>query len=541
MIKLTRLLSLGALALAGLMEAVSLQAAVIRVTADVTADTTWTADNTYVLDTVIYVRNNAVLTIEPGTVVKGSTTVTTSRDGVPINVSALWVTRGARLMAEGTRQRPIIFTFEEDNVNSISDVALNTSGRWGGIVLCGKGRLNSAKLAAGEAASPKYDRYEGTDTDGIDGAHLFGGNDDTDSSGVLRYVSIRYAGAVFAANSELNSLTMGAVGSGTVISHVEAFNGSDDGFEWWGGTVNTDHLVASFIEDDDFDTDQGYRGVNQFWFGVKPPWNGSSDSRGIESDGDLNQSAAGEQPLSQWTAHNVTLIGRGSVDTAFGGGSAWNARDEAAPNVYNAVVTDFNKGLLLDTDGLAYFTSNPALAELRNSIFNVVTATASANGGFLFTDPAYNNTLENPLLGGVSYAQDYTLNPSPQPGSPALGGVLAQGGGLVATSYRGAFASGDSWADEWTALYQMGFLKGGVPMTDENRDIVFVAGGGTLQLNVDSAPGLIYQLQSTTDLGANPIVWSNEGQAVAGDGAIKSFSQAIGSAGGGKYFRIQVN
>ncbi len=181
-------------------------------TTDVTADTTWTADNTYLLQTVVYVRGGATLTIEPGTVIKGATSNILPRDGIPNLVSALWVTRGGKLNAAGTVDRPIIFTFAGDDVTDLDDVPFNTSGQWGGIVLCGQARINSAQLAAGNSADPKYERLEGTTSDGTDGAHLFGGADDNDDSGTLRYVSIRYPGNTFAPARELNGLTMGAVG-----------------------------------------------------------------------------------------------------------------------------------------------------------------------------------------------------------------------------------------------------------------------------------------------------------------------------------------
>src|SRR5262245_18271891 len=263
--KLKPILAQIAVAAVALLASAGAQAAVVTYTTnDVTANTTWYGTNTYLLRSIVYVRNNATLTIEPGTVVKAASTGVLPRDGVPNLVAALWVTRGAKLNAIGTVDAPMILTFDGDNINNPNDVAFNTSGQWGGIVLCGNGRIKSASFAAGQAPNPKFERFEGTTSDGIDNAHLFGGADDTDSSGTLRYVSIRYPGTVFAPNKELNGLTMGGVGSGTDISYVEVFNSSDDAFEWWGGTVNTHHLVAAFCEDDDFDTDQGYRGTNQF-------------------------------------------------------------------------------------------------------------------------------------------------------------------------------------------------------------------------------------------------------------------------------------
>ncbi|MFM1770491.1 MAG: hypothetical protein RJA22_3020, partial [Verrucomicrobiota bacterium] len=431
---LKRLLQLTGLA--ALLGAGTAPAATITVTSDITGTTTWHATNTYLLKSVIYV-NNATLVIEPGTVIKGGTSNLLARDGIPNLISALWVTRGGKLYATGTVDRPIIFTYQGDNMNSAIDVPFNTSGQWGGVVLCGRAQINSAQNANGNVASPKYELVEGTSDPNGTGEHIFGGNDDDDNSGALRYVSIRYPGTVFAPARELNGLTMGAVGRGTDISYVEVFGSSDDAFEWFGGAVNTHHLVASFCEDDDFDTDQGYRGTNQFWFGIKPPWSGSTDSRGFETDGDLNQSAAGELPKSQWTVHNATLIGRGKAVTGFGGGIGWNSRDEAAPTVVNSVFAEFAVGVKVDTDGTNEF--NLGLADLRSSVFDVTTAMSDANAGYLFTDAGRQNSVTAALLGGLSYTNNQGLNPRPAAGSPALSGVASQGAGLVATTYRGAF------------------------------------------------------------------------------------------------------
>ena len=429
----------------------------VPITDDIGSGTsaTWYATNAYRLDTIIYVESNAVLTIEPGTVVYGATNVTTARTGIPNLVSALWVTRGGKLMAEGTKDAPIIFTAEGDDLQG--NIPPTQTALWGGVVLLGNAVINSAKDATGNAADPKYDVYEGTTEAGPYNEHVFGGTNDVDSSGVLRYVSIRHAGNEFAPASELNGLTVGAVGNGTVLEYVEVFAGSDDGFEWWGGTVNANHLVAAFCEDDDFDTDQGYRGTLQFILGIKPPWAGTSDSRGFESDGDLNQSATGELPIGQWSAYNATLIGRGKGEASGSLGVGWNARDESAPNVFNSVFSDFNQGLLLDSDGLFHFTNSPALAFIENNVWDVNT-NANPAGEFLFTTPEFTNTIESALLGGISYTNDLGLDPRPQAGSPVYVDVRA--GAPVATTYRGAFSGPtDDWADGWTALSSLGYLK----------------------------------------------------------------------------------
>jgi hypothetical protein len=532
------------MAAVALLGCASVRAATVTVTTDVAADTTWYATNTYILQTVIYVKTNVTLTIEPGTVVKAATSGLLTRTGIPNLVAALWITRGAKLNAIGTVERPIIFTFDGDDVNNPNDVPFNTSGQWGGVVLCGKAQINSAASTDGNVANPKYERFEGTtddSADGVPGAHLFGGADDNDNSGTLRYVSIRYPGTVFAPNRELNGLTMGAVGRGTDISYVEVFSSSDDAFEWWGGVVNTHHLVAAFCEDDDFDTDQGYRGTNQFWFGIKPPWNGSTDSRGFETDGDLNQSVAGELPKSQWTVHNATLIGRGKSVTGFGGGIGWNARDEAAPNVFNTIFTEFAAGVKVDTDGTNEFFVGQA--QLRNSIFNVAAAMSDANADYLFTDASRLNTVQDPLLGGISYTNNHGLDPRPKGGSPALSNVASQGAGLTPTTYRGAFGTNDQWAHKWTAIYDLGYLSGvyvpsSLPPECSPASLSIVIVNGTVKISFASVAGASYSIESATSLSGQPISWNPE-QSLTGNGAV--ITATITITGNAKFFRVACN
>ncbi|MBC8003608.1 MAG: hypothetical protein H7X97_13565, partial [Opitutaceae bacterium] len=457
----TILTTLAAVALLGSGTA---RAELVNVTTDIAAGTTndWYATNTYVLRTAVYVRSNAVLNIEAGTVVKGATNVILSRPGIPNAVSALWVTRGGKLNAIGTTAKPIIFTAEGDDVNNPNDMPYNAMGLWGGVVLLGHGQLNSIDPASPKfgGSAPYVDRYEGCDGDGPNGEHLYGGTNDSDSSGILRYVSIRYPGYVFATAKELNGLSMGAVGSGTEIEYVEVLNSQDDGFEFWGGTVNTRHLIAAFCDDDDFDTDAGYRGTNQFWFGIKPTWTGSGDSRGFETDGDYNQAVFNEAPISRWTVYNATLIGRGTGETLATRKTAWSPRDEPAANVVNSIFTEWNSGLRMEGDALYHYTNSPTLGNALNNIWNVINTLDSATtprGDFLFSDVNRSNTVVNPLLGGISYTNNAGLNPRPQAGSPALSNVLA--GAPVPVAYRGAFSGpSDNWADGWTALATMGFL-----------------------------------------------------------------------------------
>jgi hypothetical protein len=493
----------------------------------------WYATNQYRLDTIVYVQSNAVLVIEPGTVVYGGTNAANllAKPGIPNLVSGLWITRGGKLYATGTVAKPIIFTMEGDDVNDPNDIPPTVTGQWGGVILMGRATVNSAFDGVGNASSPVTDVYEGVSSEGPNGEHRFGGNDDNDSSGALRYVSIRHTGRSFALDKELNSLTMGGVGRGTVIEYVESFASSDDAFEWWGGTVNTKYLIAAFCEDDDFDTDQGYTGTNQFWFGIKPTWQGSVDSRGFETDGDVSQTVLGDRlPYSVWRVDNATLIGRGKANTSFGGGRAWNARDEAAPNVFNTAFVDFNTGLLLDADGLFHWTNSIVRASAQNNVWDVTTAASSGIGEFVFTNASFNNTVAAALLGGISYTNDVAgLDPRPQAGSPLLTGVLA--GAQVATTYRGAFKPNDSWADCWSALSQEGYLAVSKP------ELTIQPVGGSVQISWLGLPGKTYQLESTTSLSA-PISWGNEGAAVVGTGDVITVTVP---ATGNKYFQVVMN
>jgi hypothetical protein len=515
--------------------AAATQAALIPVTEDIASGTevTWTADNSYRLDTVVYVQTNAVLNIEPGTVIYGATDVTIGRDDIPNLVSALWVTRGGTLNANGTRENPIIFTAEGDDLQG--GLSPEETSLWGGVVLMGNARINTAKDAAGNAATPKYDVYEGTDGPGPNGEHIFGGDDDEDSSGSLMYVSIRHAGNEFAPASELNGLTLGGVGRGTRLSYVEVYAGSDDGFEWWGGTVEGDHLVSAFIEDDDFDTDQGYTGVNQFLLGVKPPWAGTADSRGFETDGDLNQSEEGEEPISQWYGYNATMIGRGMEETSGSLGVAWNVRDETAPNVYNSIFAAWDTGVKLDPDGLLHFESDSPLAVIANNVWDVTEGATNADGEFLFTDGTMLNTIEAAMLGGISYAADQGLDPRPLAGSPAYANVATDVGAPQEVAYRGAFAGpADDWADGWTALSQLGYLKPAEPALTIPVIVDFSVVGPTAMVTVQSVEGMSYQLEARSPV-TGP--WGDVGDAVVGDG-----SQILleAPAGGGEgYFRVR--
>ena len=223
--------------------------------ADIKNHTKWTADNVYMLAGFVYVEKGEALTIEAGTVIKGM-------PGQGDGASALIVAQGGKIYANGTRNNPIIFTALSDDLTDSADLGPSDKGLWGGLIILGKARLNSP--SAVEQNGFIVDNIEGIPVTDIRGE--FGGDDDNDNSGVIRYVSIRHGGSVIGADNEINGLTLGGVGRGTTVEYVEVFANKDDGIEFFGGTVNTSNMVSAFCGDDAFDWDQGYRGNNKYWF-----------------------------------------------------------------------------------------------------------------------------------------------------------------------------------------------------------------------------------------------------------------------------------
>jgi len=229
----------------------------VVVNENITTNTTWTSDKIYELGGRITVANGATLTIEPGTIIKGQA-------GTGPNATALLVARGSKLIAEGTEDAPIIFTSVADEI-SIEDVEVGVfsspnldptvNGLWGGVIILG----NAPISASSEVDGVSQTQIEGIPTSDPNG--LYGGNNPTDNSGVLRYVSIRHGGANIGSGNEINGLTLGGVGSGTVIDNIEVVSNQDDGIEFFGGTVNATNIVVWNVGDDAIDTDQGWSGT----------------------------------------------------------------------------------------------------------------------------------------------------------------------------------------------------------------------------------------------------------------------------------------
>lgn len=239
----------------------------VIVTTNITADETWFATKTYILGGRITVESGATLTIEPGTVIKGQA-------GTGANATALLIARGGKLMAEGTAEKPIIFTSVADEIVSGQIESPNleptVNGLWGGVIILGKAPISASSENPDGSQGPDVSevQIEGIPTSDPNG--LYGGSDAADNSGVIKYISIRHGGANIGAGNEINGLTLGGVGTGTVIENIEVVANQDDGVEWFGGTVNVKNVVVWNAGDDAIDTDQSWAGTLDNFIVVTP-------------------------------------------------------------------------------------------------------------------------------------------------------------------------------------------------------------------------------------------------------------------------------
>ncbi|MEM1044035.1 MAG: hypothetical protein AAGI91_15590 [Bacteroidota bacterium] len=263
----------------------------IIVTGAITTNTTWTSNNNYVLNGIVEVRSGAVLTIQPGTLIQGSSN----------QPSALLVQQGARLEANGTAASPIVFTSREP-------VGQRAPGDWGGVIIVGNSTCNGI-----DANGPGQDDC---DVEGLPAPFdnlQYGGDpvNPTDNSGTLRYVRIEFAGFELTPGNEINALTLYSVGSGTTIEFVQTHKGLDDGFEFFGGTFDARYLLATGIGDDSFDFSYGYTGRLQFLIAQLDRFSGD---RAFETDN--NETGVGgspdflNEPLTKPVVYNATAIGR---------------------------------------------------------------------------------------------------------------------------------------------------------------------------------------------------------------------------------------
>lgn len=310
---------------------------------EISSNMTLDASKKYIIKDLVYVTKGATLSIPAGTVLLGD----------KFTKGTLIITRGSKIDAKGTADKPIIFS-------SNAPVGYRNRGDWGGIVILGKASNNKGADVS----------IEGLNTS--DTRNLFGGSDDADNSGTLQYARIEFAGIALSANNELNSLTLGAVGSGTTIDHIMVSYAGDDAIEWFGGKVNVSHVVAYKSLDDDLDSDNGYSGKVDHAVIVRDPNVADvSGSNGFESDNDANGSTNG--PVTSATFDYITVLGPfafsdKTYSSLFQNGA--QIRRSSNINIKNSIIVGWPFGVFFDKNGSDANVNNVVIA--KNSGKDVV-------------------------------------------------------------------------------------------------------------------------------------------------------------------------
>lgn len=472
----------------------------------IATNTIFDCSKNWILDKKIYVPNGKTLTILPGTVIKGNS-------GTAANATALTVEVGGKIFADGSASCPIVFTAAADNLDGTYPVANN--GQWGGICIAGKASNNLTLAANGPFQAGVGDgklcvadgigTFEGfassnsKDQFGVAPASF----DDNDNSGILRYVSIRHAGAILQVGGELNALSLGSVGRGTIIEHIDVISCADDGIELWGGTVNLKYISFMFGNDDMLDYDDGWRGKVQFVFGIKSDVTANVDAdNGVEMDSDDQKSNL--TPRSHPIIYNATFIGNSktTLTSDNSGIAGLEAKELTEGEIYNSIFANFRygfnviKALGTRTGGSEAYHNWASVGGngstsliVKNNTFVGCTNDISVNknGGasavlpsdsvqFFTTDGNVHAT----SIPGFTYlwAMNPTTNVVSTPydavPSPAVASSITapSDGFYTPVSYRGAFAPGvKSWMSDYSYAALLSTTAGLVPCpTDINGD-----------------------------------------------------------------------
>ena len=400
---------------------------------EIQATRTLSADTIYLLKGFVYVLDGATLNIPAGTILKGD----------KATKATLIIERGGKIMAKGTSSKPIVFTSNQPK-------GQRNYGDWGGIVICGKAKVN---VPGGEA------KIEGGPRS------FYGGSNDNDNSGIMSYCRLEFCGIEYSTDNEINGLTMGGVGNGTAIDHIQVSFCGDDSYEWFGGSVNAKYLVAFRGWDDEFDTDNGFSGRLQFLVGIRDKnVADKSLSNGFESDNDSQGS--NNTPYTSPTFSNVSLFGPIDYDYAPTGGNgdfqaAMHLRRNTKLKVYNSVFAGWPVGLFIEDGGRGSAQTNAMNGELvvKNCFIAGMKTNfkedANGAGGADFNATYFNRADgKNKIFGSVSDLKINSLtlsNPNflPQSGSPLLSGAdFTSLSGFESVNFIGAFGTTD-WTSGW--------------------------------------------------------------------------------------------
>lgn len=375
----------------------------------------------YAVDGALEVMANATLTVDKGAVLFGQS-----------GNDYLVVHRDAQIMAEGSKEEPIIFTSLQDVKGEDA-----TAGQWGGIVILGNAPSNKCPTDGSACA---------LQVEGVAEGAVFGGDNWEDNSGSLKYVVVKFAGYEIAPDNELNGVTFGGVGSGTNVDYLQVHANADDGVEFFGGAVNVKHLVLTGNKDDSIDWDNGFRGRIQHVY-VQHAANAGEGNRAIEADND--GSTPDKEPMSNPTIANMTIIGN-NFDTADKDSEGIYLREGTSAKIYNTVVTGPSEmGECLEFEEGQTVTN----AESGNIVFQSSTMACTngenfKNAGDFDLEAWF--TAEPTNMISTSILLDETGVPSAQ--SPLLGAgqdVSAVDTWFDATDYQGAFDGSSDWREGW--------------------------------------------------------------------------------------------
>lgn len=361
---------------------------------DITENVTLETGKNYTLNGGIHVKAGATLTIQPGV------TITAKHDGT---VDYILVEQGAKIDAQGTASQPIVMTSEKKE-----------AGAWGGLHICGYAHTNNGSGSSEIGNAP------------------YGGNNDADNSGTLKYIRLEYTGYAFDEEHEANGVSFYGVGSGTTVEHLQAYKGSDDGFEFFGGSVNVKYLVATSCSDDSFDWTEGWNGKAQFLVAYQEGETSLGYACDCLMECDNNGTNFAATPVAHPVIANATLIGNG--------GEAQGVRLRAGTEVelYNTIITGKGKALTVETNE----TEN-ALKNGTSKLEYVAIAGELSSKQGIYTNADFvqaTGNLDN---------QTFTWN-NKYVGTLDGGKDLSADSFFTSTDYKGAVKSGEDWTEGWT-------------------------------------------------------------------------------------------
>lgn len=361
---------------------------------DITENVTLETGKTYTLNGGVHVKSGATLTIQPGV------TIVAQHDET---VDYILIEQGAKIDAQGTAAQPIVMTSEKKE-----------AGAWGGLHICGYAHTNngSGKSEIGNAP--------------------YGGNNDADNSGTLKYIRLEYTGYAFDEEHEANGVSFYGVGNGTTVEHLQAYQGSDDGFEFFGGSVNVKYMVVTSCSDDSFDWTEGWNGKAQFLVAYQEGESSLGYACDCLMECDNNGTNNAATPVAHPTIANATLIGNG--------GDAQGVRLRAGTQVelYNTIITGKGKPLTVETNE----TENALKDGTSKLEYVAISGELSSKQG-IYTNVDFAQATGNLTNQEFSWTGKYV-------GTLDGGKDLSADSFFTKTDYKGAVKSGDDWTSGWT-------------------------------------------------------------------------------------------